>query len=238
MGKEVQDQVSRIRTRPDGALATLERLLRVTPVDVLFHAVKDLLDVHPNVPGPDVIRLAPFQVLGHYTVHFFVIAAQNLRDVRVFGLDVEYWRALDVVEQFLTDRHPVLLRTVAALVAHRDERPRTKVRLAQHHHEIGQRLKTFALVSPNPNVQRRVLRQHAPSVRNPVPAPVHKFAEASLLESDQVVGRVMQRELCRVSLNQFLRVLRPRCVQATDAVFARRIFPNLARPQPAIPLQG
>jgi len=44
----------------------------------------------------------------------------------------------------------------------------------------------------------------------------------------------MQRELCQVIPDEFLHVFPLRGVQASNAVLAGRIFPNLAWPKPAM----
>ena len=81
------------------------------------------------------------------------VLAHEILDVRVFSLDVEDRRAFEVVEEFLSNGHPVLLRSVAALIAHGDERAWTKASPSHHHHKVGQWLKSFGLVRSHPDIE-------------------------------------------------------------------------------------
>src|SRR5262249_50431321 len=73
MREVIERRVARRRAGLDDPRDRLERLLRVTAVDVLFHPVKDLLHVDPDVARADGVAPPALRVLGHPPVHFFVI---------------------------------------------------------------------------------------------------------------------------------------------------------------------
>src|SRR5262245_10838711 len=115
MREEIERHVTRRRAGLDDPRYRLERLLRVTAVDVLFHPVKDLLHVDPDVARSDGVAPPARRVLGHPPVHFFVISLQRFRNVGV--LRGERGGAFSVIEQFLTHANPVILRDYDALVS-------------------------------------------------------------------------------------------------------------------------
>src|SRR5262249_5081424 len=148
MREEIERHVARRRAGLDDSPDRLERLLCVTAVDVLFHPVKDLLHVDPDVARPDEVAPPALRVLGHLPVHLFVISLQRFRNIGV--LRRELGGAFRVIEQFLTHAHPVLLRAVAALVAHGDEAARRETALAHHQHHFGERGEAVLLIGADP----------------------------------------------------------------------------------------
>lgn len=118
MREEIQHQIIDRRTRLDDSFYRFKWLLRVAPRYILVHTVKDLLDINPDVPGPNKLRIASFEVLLTSSPDFLVIAAENLWYVGVLGPNVKHRLSNRVVEQLLAYRHPVLLGAVAPLISH------------------------------------------------------------------------------------------------------------------------
>src|SRR5205085_6936492 len=175
MGKVVRNDITAVRARSKNALNGLDGFLRVTPRDVFFHPVEHLLDIYPYIPGPDVLRATPFKVFRLSAINLLIIATENLGDIRVFGFDIENGIAFDVVEKFLTHRHPVLLGAISPLVSHCDEAPTPKRRLSHHDHEVGEGLETVILVGAYPDVEGRIRREESLGVLHPFPAPIHEL---------------------------------------------------------------
>src|SRR5262249_46141267 len=72
MREEIERGVAGRRAGFDDPRDRLERLLRETPVDVLFHPVKDLLHIDPDVARADGVATPALRVLGYPPVHLFV----------------------------------------------------------------------------------------------------------------------------------------------------------------------
>ena len=146
VGKKVDHEIVSIGACSQDTLDALQRLLGIAAGDVLLDSVEDLLDVYPNVACPDGIGSTAFDILGSSSVDLLVVPAQYLGNLRVLRVDVKRRRAYDVIQQFLSNGHPVLLRSVPALIAHGDEAPRAKLLGAHHVHEVRQGLKSVVLI--------------------------------------------------------------------------------------------
>ena len=68
MTEEVDDHILRIRACPDYPFAALYRLLGITAVDVFVHPVEHLLNIHPDVAGPYILRFTSLEILGRLAV--------------------------------------------------------------------------------------------------------------------------------------------------------------------------
>ena len=55
MGEKIDYYIVRIGVRSNDSVNALQRLLSVATGDVLLHAVKDLLDINPDIPGSNRI---------------------------------------------------------------------------------------------------------------------------------------------------------------------------------------
>lgn len=231
MSKEIDHQVARVGACADDAFNALHGLLRITARDVFFHAVEYLLDVHPDVPRPDGVGAASFQILRLLPVYVLVVPTQDLRYVGVFGIHVEPRFSPDIVEQFLPDGHPIPLSAVSTLVPHGDETARMKRLVPHHQDEVRQRLEPIGLIGPDPNVKGRIGRQRRLRMGHPSSAPINELPYRTSLERDQVIGRVLDRQHRLFSLHEAINRLPVGGVEAPDTMASEGIGPDFTKPK-------
>lgn len=85
MSKEIRNTIACLRTGKHQPLDTLQRFLCVAPVDVFLHAIKDLLDIDPDVAGTDICGFASLKILGLFSIHFLVISTKDFGNLSILN---------------------------------------------------------------------------------------------------------------------------------------------------------
>ena len=172
VGKAVQDNVSCSAARSHEPFNCRERLLRIAPRYVFFQSIEYLLDIHPHVARTNILRLATLQVLRPFAIHLFVVSPEDSRDVGVCNREV--WIPVNVVEELLSNPHPVFLSSIASLVSQGYEIPRTEAWQVTHHdHEVRQRLKVVTHVGSQPDIEVCIVAHGSNTVFDPLPRKLH-----------------------------------------------------------------
>ena len=104
MGEEIEHNISWLRAGFDDSFDGFEWLLCIADGNIFFHPIEHLLNINPDIPGPNIFRLAAFQILGRLAIHLFVVTPQNFGDICV--LYGEKWTALRVICLLYTSPSP------------------------------------------------------------------------------------------------------------------------------------
>ena len=90
------------------------------------------------------------------------------------------------------------------------------------------------MVRPKPDVERSVRGHPVQRILYPSLTPRSEFADGPFLESDKIIGRVVDSQWCSTTTHELLDVVRIGCVETTYLVTANQVGPKIAATEPAM----